>query len=76
MFNEKPTIGIHAVSPERSIKYDGKTGINNVLYNSSVFESEDKFIYTRCFGNEISNDAHKLLHQEYQRRISYTNSIN
>lgn len=51
-------------------KVHGKTGIKYVLYNSSVFESEGKFIHTRCFGNEISNAAYQLLHQEYKRKIS------
>jgi len=51
----------------------GKHKIKYILYNSSVYEEQGKFIHTRCFGNEISESVYQACKFEYKR--SLTNSM-
>lgn len=45
-------------------KVRGKEGIHYILYNSTVYQVEQEFIHTRCFGNEISSEIYAVFYQE------------
>ena len=48
----------------------GKHEIKYILYNSSVYEREGKFIHTRCFGNEISESVYNACKLEYKKSLT------
>ncbi len=48
----------------------GKNGIKYILYNSSVYEEHGKFIHTRCFGNEISEQVYLASVLEYKKSLA------
>lgn len=42
----------------------GKDGIKYILYNSSVYEEDGKFIHTRCFATDIDEIIYHAFVQE------------
>jgi len=42
-------------------KVQSKSEIIYVLYNSSVYQEEGKFIHTRCFGSQIDKNTYEVL---------------
>ena len=44
-------------------KVKTKDGITYVLYNSSVYSEDGRFVHTRCYGTEIDEMAFNLFHQ-------------
>ena len=51
-------------------KVQAKNCIKYIIYNSSVYERDGKFIHTRCYGTEVE----KLIYDVYLRL--HTSSIN
>lgn len=38
----------------------GKNGIKYIVYNSSVFEENNEFIHTRCYGTEVEKVVYDI----------------
>jgi PAS domain S-box-containing protein len=41
----------------------GKTGVKNIVFNSSIFRKDGEFIHTRCFGNEVEPAVFEVFKQ-------------
>ena len=47
-------------------KVQGKNGIKYIVYNSSVFEENNEFIHTRCYGTEIEKVVYDIYMDPYR----------
>lgn len=43
----------------------GKTGCKYILYNSSVYTENGKFVHTRCFGKEIDAVVYEVVKKNF-----------
>ena len=41
-------------------KVKGKNGLKYILYNSSVYSENGKFVHTRCYGSELDEATYEL----------------
>lgn len=46
-------------------KVKTKTGTKYIIYNSSAYEEDGKFIHTRCYGNEVDKSVYDVFYQVY-----------
>lgn len=44
-----------------------KAGIKYIIYNSSVYEEDGKFVHTRCYGSEVEKPIYDAFHEAYLR---------
>ncbi len=43
-------------------KVQGKSDVKYILYNSSVYTENEKFVHTRCFGSEIDESVYNIFY--------------
>lgn len=44
-------------------KVQGKKNVKYILYNSSVYTEDQKFVHTRCFGSEIDEGVYNVFYK-------------